>query len=215
MCRMSKLFSWQLPVLLLVSWLALPVRAEQIVLKNGDVLNGTVLSMSSNVLVLKNENLGVVNLQRTKIVAIHFGEVAATNTTPVSAVTNVQARLPAAPQPGAGADLSVILRGIRADSNLVQQVQTQVLGDASPEASAKFNELLDGLSTGKIDMNGLRAEAKKAVDQMRAFKKEMGSDAGDELDGYLSILETFLRETAPTNTATQPMPAAKSNSTQR
>jgi hypothetical protein len=85
------------------------------------------------------------------------------------------------------------------------------MGDASPAATAKFNELLDGLSTGKIDMNGLRAEAKKAVDQMQAFKKEMGSDAGDELDGYLSILEAFLRETAPANSTTNAPPPAKSN----
>ena len=215
---MSKEFSWRLPAFLLVAWLSLPALADQIQMKNGDVLNGAVLSMYSNVLVLKNENLGTVNLQRAKIVAIHFGEAAGTNAAknaaPVSAATNIQARLPASPQPGAGADISVILRGIRADSNLVQQVQTQILGDASPEATAKFNELLDGLSTGKIDMNGLRAEARKAVDQMRAFKQEMGSDAGDELDGYVTILEAFLHETAPANSTTNSPPSAKSNASE-
>jgi hypothetical protein len=204
------MFSVPLAVLL-----AAPVLADQIQMKNGDVLNGAVLSLSTNALVLKNENLGVIHLPRAKVAAIRFGEAAATPSAPVATATNnPPVRPPAVPQAGAGADFATLLRGIRADSNLVQQVQAQFLGDASPEATAKFNELLDGLSTGKIDMNGLRAEAKNAADQLRALKKDLGSDAGDEVDGYLNILDVFLRESAPANIPTNSAPPAKSNADQ-
>ena len=96
-----------------------------------------------------------------------------------------------------------MFRGIRDQSNLVQQVEAQVLGSsASPEAANKFNELLDGLSTGKIDMSELRAQAQSAASQLQEYKKEMGPDAGEEIDGYLAILNNFLQETGQSNTTT-------------
>jgi hypothetical protein len=66
----------------------------------------------------------------------------------------------------------------------------------------KFNELLDGLSSGKIDMSELRAEAQTAADQLRAEKKDMGTDPTGETDLYLSILDSFLKETAPADAGT-------------
>lgn len=203
------LLCWTLAIPLAV-FLTTPVLADQIQMKNGDVLNGAVLSLSTNVLVLKNENLGVINLPRAKVAAVRFGDIAANNSVPnTPATNNSPVRLAAVPPSSAGVDLTPLLRGIRADSNLVQQVQTRFLGDAGPEASAKFNELLDGLSTGKIDINGLRAEAKKAADQLRSLQKDLGPDADDEMNGYLTILDAFLRETAPTNASTNSAPAVK------
>lgn len=96
--------------------------------------------------------------------------------------------------------LRAIAHEIREHSNLVNEVEAQVMGSsASPEAANKFNELLDELSSGQLDMNGLRAQAQSAADQLQEFKKEMGPNAGGEVDGYLSILNHFLSETSPTN----------------
>ena len=63
-----------------------------------------------------------------------------------------------------------------------------------PEANGKFDELMGGLLTGKIDISGLRAQAKSAADQLRAMKKDMGGDGSAMLDAYLSVLEKFLAE---------------------
>jgi hypothetical protein len=216
---MKKIFSGWIFAVLLASSLPLPLLADQILMKNGDVLNGMVLSLSSNALVLKNENLGTVNLQRAKVVAIHFGDGAASSSVPVSFATNTTpVRRPAASAPAAppepAPDLSITLRGIRGNTNLVQQMQAQVVGAGGPEAGAKFNELLDGLSTGKIDINGLRVEAQRAADQLRELKKELGPDIGDAADSYLSILDAFLRETAPSNPTKSVPPPPKPNPAQ-
>lgn len=187
-----------------ISWTALVSRADQIIMQNGDILNGKVLTMTTNALVLQNDNLGTVKLPRAKVSNITFGAVMVKVSAPVApAVGGVATPQPAGPETNSMSDLQSMLRGIHDESNLVQQIEAQVLGSsASPEAVNKFNELLDGLSTGKIDMNELRAEAQSAANQLQDYKKEMGPDAGEEVDSYLAVLNNFLQETAQRDTAT-------------
>ena len=90
----------------------------------------------------------------------------------------------------------------RDQTNLIQQVQSQFLGSASPDAINKFNELLNGLSTGNIDLNGLRAEAQSAADQLRSLKQDSGPDSSGAMDSYLAILDSFLQEVAAVNVPT-------------
>lgn len=184
-------------------WTALVSRADQIIMQNGDILNGKVLTMTTNALVLQNENLGTVTLPRARVSNITFGTVMVKVPVSAAPVTRAMAAPPAGPATNSMSDLQTMLRGIRDESNMVQQVEVQVLGSsASPEAVNKFNELLDGLSTGKIDMNELRAEAQSAANQLQEYKKEMGPDAGEEVDGYLTVLNSFLQETAQPGTET-------------
>ena len=65
--------------------------------------------------------------------------------------------------------------------------------------------------SGKLDVNDIRAEAASAANQIRALKRDLGDDAGWAMDGYLAILDTFLRETAsPTgSSAKAPDPVRK------
>ncbi len=86
------------------------------------------------------------------------------------------------------------LAQLAAHTNLVDGIKKQFLGDAGPEANGKFDELMSGLVTGKMDMNGLRAQAKSAADQLRAMKKDMGGEGSVMLDAYLGILDKFLAE---------------------
>jgi hypothetical protein len=184
--------------------LGLPARADQVVMQNGDSLNGTILSVTTNVLVLKNDNLGNVTLPRAKVAAIVFG-TGATKTTgslPVLPPAGVPVPGPVASPTNSAVGLAALFRGLSDQTNLIQQVESGYLASAGPEAAGKFHELLDGLSTGKIDMNGLRAQAQSAANQLRSLKKDLGSDAGVELDAYLAILDNFLQETAPTDGAT-------------
>jgi hypothetical protein len=180
------------------------LRADQVTMQNGDLLNGKVLSMTTTALVLQNDNLGTITLPRAKVATVTLGTVAAR--APLSAASSnniIVINKPKTAQENSPSDMQNMFRGIRDNTNLVQEVEAQVLGSsASPAAIDKFNELLDGLSTGKIDMNGLRAEAQSAVDQLQEYKKEMGSSAGEEVDGYLSILNHFLNETAADGTST-------------
>lgn len=55
--------------------------------------------------------------------------------------------------------------------------------------------MVGGLMSGKIDMAGLRAQAKAAADQLRSYQHDLGPEAGDTLSSYLTILDNFLRET--------------------
>ncbi|HEY1789007.1 MAG TPA: hypothetical protein VGJ73_12665 [Verrucomicrobiae bacterium] len=180
--------------------------ADQITLQNGDVLNGKVVSMTTNSLVLQDESLGTLTLSRLKVSNITFGAVSVPISTspdphPLSAPgLSVQASSPAISSSPWDSDLRALSREIRDHSNLVQEVEAQVLGSsASPAAVGKFNEILDELGSGQMDMNGLRSQAQSAADQLQDYKKEMGSDAGEEVDSYLAILNTFLHETSPTN----------------
>jgi hypothetical protein len=185
-------------------WLTLSGLGDQVIMHNGDVYNGKVMDVTTNSLLLKSEILGSVTLPRSKVATINFGAANPSNppapsvqTRPVRPVTLTNSAL----------EQSSSLRGIQADSNLVQQVQAQFLGSSSPEAMAKFNQMLDDLSSGKMDMNGLRTEAQSAADQLRAYGKELGPDAAGEVNDYLKILDQFLAETAPKNAP--PAPPAK------
>jgi hypothetical protein len=197
-------------------WSVESLRADQVVMQNGDTLNGKVLSVTTNALVLQNDNLGNVTLPRSKVTNIIFGTGTATGSWPVASTTNRHIRQPVTSSTNSVSDLSAAFRGIRDQTNLIQQVQSQILGSAGPEATDKFKELLDGLSTGKIDLNDLRQQAQSAADQLRSLKKELGPDTSGEVDSYLAILDNFLQETAPMNVATNSnaVPQAKSNTGQ-
>jgi hypothetical protein len=203
---------WLMPfAAFLFLWTGESSHADQVVMQNGDDYNGKVLSVTTNVLILQNDNLGTAVLPRAKVAAVSFG--AAVAAPPVAPANNFSTSQPGAPATNLISDPAA-LRGIRDQSNLVQLVQSQILGSASPDAVNKYNEMLDGLSTGKIDLNDLRQQAQSAADQLRSLKQDAGPDAAGDMDAYLAILDNFLHETAPGNTATNsasPPPKAAPN----
>ena len=164
-------------------------------MQNGDHYYGKVMSMTTNSLLLQSEVLGNINLPRAKVKLVTFGISAPTNSAHTVTATTTTSRLPVPANANKASDLSATLRDLKSDTNLIQKVQSDYLSAATPEANQKFGETLNGLATGKLNINDLRAEAKSAADQLRAFKRELGEDAGGELDGYLEILDRFLRET--------------------
>ena len=198
-----------IPLMLAPVWL----RADQVRMQNGDHYLGKVVSLGTNTLVLKSDVLGTVQLPREKVAQITLGPGAATNTQPVASAPNNQAAAPSVPLTNGAVDLSASLRQLGANTNFIQQVQAQFLGAAGPEANAKFNEMVGGLMSGKLNVNDIRAEAKSAAAQLKELKRDLGDDAGWALDGYLAILENFLQQTAPPNSsatnASRPLPEAK------
>jgi hypothetical protein len=144
--------------------------------------------------VLQNEVLGQLKVPRNKISTIALGSAA--NASRPSASTNKLAQARTAAGGVADAETAGALSELGAHTNLIQQIQKQFLGDAGPQANDKFNDLLNGLLTGKMDISGLRAEAKSAADQIRAMKKDSGGEANDMLDAYLGVLENFLADSS-------------------
>jgi hypothetical protein len=180
-------------------------------MQNGDRYVGSVLSLSADTLVLQNEVLGTVQLPRSKVAHIRLGAGPLAGAGALPSSMSPKARLPSAASAAAGTNSPAAFGQLGAHTNLIQQVQKQFLAGAGPEANQKFDELLSGLMSGKLSMDDLRAQAQSAADQLRAMKREGGQDPGFAADTYLSILDHFLQESAPSaaaTNATAPSPAS-------
>ncbi|MGD0259941.1 MAG: YkgJ family cysteine cluster protein [Verrucomicrobiota bacterium] len=188
------------------------LQADQIDMQNGDHYVGHVLSVNTNLVVLQSDVLGTLRLPRAKVTAITLDAGSATNSSRLPLPANGQVRAPSAMPTNAAPNLSPALRQLGSSTNLIQQVQKQFLSGAGPEANDKFNELLGGLISGKLTVDDIRAQAQSAADQLRALKREGGEEAGFAADAYLAILDHFLKETAPSASATN-APATSPKST--
>jgi hypothetical protein len=198
---------------------------DQVEMSNGDRYVGKVVSMAGDTLVLQSEVLGTLRLRRSQIATILLGPqrpaiASSTNlarfalTAPRSKFGLGTNHLEASSVAAANAtnDFSALVQQLGADTNTMRQVQDQFLAGAGPQAQAKFNDLLGGLLSGKVDLAGLRAEAKSTLEQAQKMRGDMGDDGGT-LDSYLSILDSFLKETDPQAAATNSPPPASSAST--
>ena len=190
--------------------------ADQVEMSNGDRYIGRVVSLNSNTLVLQSEVLGTLRLPRTTIqnITLDSGHAGALTSPGIAHPLLLRSNSLVKGQPYAltnsPSDFSAALRQLGSQSNTVRQVQEQLLTGAGPEAQAKFNDLLGGLISGKVDMAGLRAEAKSTLEQARKVRGELGEEGGGMLDSYLAILDGFLRETEPASVGTnKPPPTPK------
>src|ERR1051325_1070057 len=183
--------------ILLVSF-AFQLSADQLDMQNGDRYFGKILSMSADTVVLESDVLGKVNVPRKKVTNISLGA----NGALLKVTTNqaLVAPLPAQPATPTAVqtnlDLSASLGSLGANTNFIGQIREQMLATATPETQQKYDEMVAGLMSGKLNMNDLRRQAKSSADQLRAMKKELGPEAGDSLDVYLEILDNFLKESA-------------------
>jgi len=185
---------------------ALRSNADLVEMRNGDRFSGRVLSVSADTVVLQNETLGKISVPRAKVSSLEFGTntivPAATGNIPrVPAPTNLPPAAALTVPAGTNVDLSAALRRPGMDTNFIQQVRDQLLG-GSPAAAGKYDEMVGGLMNGSLSLDDLRREARAAADQIRELKHELGPEAGDALDAYLTQLNSFLEETddKPANT---------------
>lgn len=193
-------------VLLLPLCLLALVRADLVECENGDRFSGQVLTVDETQVKLQNEVAGVLTIPRGKVSTITFG---------------AKKPAPRAAAPGAPAPLSTNLaspaKPFQFDASAVEQVQNQFLGDAGPEATQMFQEMIRGLMSGKLDLGDIRAKAQTSLQELKSLQKDLGDDAAaDLLNGYAGILENFIKQApAPASTnkppaAAKPSPPAKS-----
>jgi hypothetical protein len=198
----------------------LSAHADQINMQNGERYIGSVVALSNETVVVQSDVLGTLLVPRSKIAAIVFGTnaVATPNQTVVATPKAFGAKSPT-PSASTNQDLTTAIEQLRANTNATRQVQRQVqqqiLAGADPQATEMFNQMVDGLMNGSLNVDDIRTKAKSAADQLRAAKKEFGSEAGFAIDGYLAVLDGFLRETETTGSVTNALvPPAKSKPSQ-
>src|SRR4029079_4040753 len=140
------------------------LRSDEIEMLNGDRYVGRVMGLGAETLTLQSEVLGTVKLPRERIAGITFARAQTqiergTNSLksiPLSLRSNAIPRAQVTVRTNSNSDSAGGLRQLSESSTLVQQAHQRLLGGAGREARAKFNDLLGGLMTGKMDLNGLR-----------------------------------------------------------
>lgn len=198
---------------------ALPLKADMLELTNGDHYRGTVISMTTSNVEFQSEIQGRVTLPRSKVANITLNEVVAkpivVTKSPAPAIvgspnTGTNATHITGANPAVSAQANAVVEQLRQQGvapKLIEQVQQQIFGKSSPEAAQKFDELMNGLMTGRVSVEDIRKQAQTSIAQIRSAKKDLGGDAGDMLDSYLVILEKFVQEAGDEVPATKPAPA--------
>jgi hypothetical protein len=177
--------------LLLLAPAMLAVRSDVVECENGDRYNGKVLTVDENTVKLTNEITGVLNIPRAKVATISFGNTKLSKATAVAVPAKTNLNVLSATQPP------------QFDVNAVEQVQNQLLGDASPEATQMFQEMVRGLMSGKLDLGDVRNKAQSTLNELKDLQKDLGDDDTTALlSSYASILQNFLNQ-APANTKPQ------------
>jgi hypothetical protein len=183
---------WPCAVLLLICFCAI-ASGDELKTVSGERLVGKTISVNDATIVFSSANVGTVTIARSNVSALTF------NGSPSNSVakTNVSPRPTIA---DGNNEIAAALRALPAQSELAENVSADMLAQAGPEATAKFNQMLRGLLTGKMSVSDLRAEAQSVRDQARAVRADLGDEAG-VLDGYLAILDKFLAQTPPSQNA--------------
>lgn len=178
----------------LVLTLTLRLRADLIEMINGDRYSGTIISLNSTGLVFQSETQGKITLPRPKVARVTLGNAALAA---VSPPTNAPAGSPAGFATIA-TNTTDLVNQLRQGSGKADAAQVKdLLSSAGPEATRQFNQTLAGLMSGKLSIADIRAQARESVAQIEEARGELGDDVGSLLDGYLGILQGFLRETEP------------------
>jgi hypothetical protein len=189
--------AWSGMILLLVA--ASTLRADVLEMQNGDRYSGKVISVSPDTVVLTNEVLGQITVSRGKVANLSFGTNAVVPKVAVIRSSPVSTNLPATTIPVAmvntNTDLSAAFRQLGANTNFVGQIRQQMLA-GNPEAVGKYNEMVNGLLSGQLSVSDIRQQAQATAAQLREMKRELGPEAAESLDGYLQILDNFVKETA-------------------
>jgi hypothetical protein len=156
------------------------IQADIVECDNGDRYHGKVLSMDEKQVTLQNEIAGTLKIPRQRIISLSFREKAVV---PAN-IPRVGGTNSAAVRPGA----------VQFDAAAVQKIQNEMLAGANPEANQMFNEMVQGLASGKLNVADIQRQAQSTLKELRSMQGEFGNDETAELlNSYGAILESFLR----------------------
>jgi len=176
-----------------IGHIAASSRAETIYLINGDQIQAKVVSLDSQSLSLHSDILGTLSIPRSKIARIDFVQfqnTAANRSMPQGGQAPATRQ---AAQPSLPSTIPGILNAGDQDQ-LIQQVQQQLLTTAGPEANEMYQQLVQGVMAGSVNVPQLKSMAQDTVNQIEELQAELGEDVGFALDGYLGILKGFIQK---------------------
>jgi hypothetical protein len=195
--RIKLWLTWSGMILMLI--VAPGLRADVLEMQNGDRYSGKVMSVSPDTVVLNSEVLGKITVPRNQVVSLSFGTNAIVARATGNPAQPIATNIPTATAPAAGVDtnvdLSAAFRQLGANTNFVGQIRQQMLA-GNPEAARKYDELVSGLLSGQLNVSDVRQQAQTAAAQLRELKRQLGPEANESLDGYLQVLDSFIKETA-------------------
>ena len=151
--------------LLVLPLLFSPAAADEVRLTNGDEINGTVVSLDTDQLVLRSDTLGELTIKRTLVAAIGLGKDGLPEPIIVAPPTSDAA---AAPAVGGGLDMNQMLR----DPQVQQQFGTLL------------QEALGGRQVGDVQ-NDLRQTQR----QLRDLQQDLGGIEGEAIGSYLKMFD--------------------------
>ena len=172
------------------AWVS-PSVADTVELANGDVLNGKVLTLDGKELRLQSDLLGEVKVPREKIASIHLGQ------RPTGAKRGADKQVTGPAKSPDQQQLEDLLKQLQiggVDAKSLDALQDKLPLLAVPEVKQYFTDKVTGLMTGRLNIGDIRKDAIKARNEIMDLKNDLGPQ-GEALNGYLSILEHFLRQT--------------------
>ncbi len=210
------------------------LRADSIELINGDLLHGKVVSLDDRELRLVSDIHGAVIIDREKVAAIGLGDrrlappVAGAAVAPgeVQAIVRRGAEVNVNGRPTVTATVPVapiaaqdVLRQLRAQglsAENVAELQKALPMLKEPGAKRYFDDTVNDLVEGKIDVETVRKDAIRARNEYRKTAKSLGPDGektlNQALGGYLQILDRFIEDTDPKSAGNNRAPAAPADS---
>jgi hypothetical protein len=181
---------WVAGALLLFS----PAQADTVHCVTGDQIRGKLIAVTESEVRVKSEIAGLLTIPREKVLSIAFDRVAI-SPRPLSLTPSP---LNASPT-NTTAELNKALQQV--DPAQIAKVQEEFLSTATPEAQAMFRETLQGLMSGKINVQDIRTQAQDALKQLNELSADLGDDEVSGLIGtYGALLQNFLKQTAPAST---------------
>lgn len=200
--------------------------ADTVSLSSGETLRGKVLSLDDKQLKMHSDSLGELSLERGKVQSILFGDgapaplsvpapAAATPATPPATAPptgqpskspeEILKMLGAGPSGGTPQASIEQLKKEGISKGTISDLQKEFPLLLTPEVQGYFNGTLQGLASGKIDIQNVRDDAIKARNAIDQLQKELGPEAS-VLNPYRSILDKFIRETTPPAQPKAPAP---------
>ena len=159
--------------------------ADTVECDNGDRYNGKVISMDEKKVTLQNEITGTLTIPRQRIVSISFRE----KTPPIPAASGTAAI--------STNGVNASARGVQFDAAAIQKVQNDLLATATPEATQMFNEMVQSLMGGQMNIGDIRTKAQTTLQELRDLQKDLGDDeTAALLNSYGAILENFIRQSS-------------------
>jgi hypothetical protein len=198
-------WGWAFVVALVLLGRTLPgYAADQVDMKNGERYLGKIVSLTADSLVLESQLAGTIKLPRSKIDTIRL------NAPPVAKEVVTGTNRPVIPSASVSSNsLAKAARSGEISTADAEGSVASILEGASPEARAKFNQMVAGLLSGRMTTEDIRKEARTVAEQARSLRKDLGGEAGDVIDSYLAVLDRFLGEMPSAGSVTN-KPSARS-----